>query len=368
MSRSHLSKLLVVLLLLLGFSLFRGDSWDNIKLRSVPYWSYFTLRNNPLLTGSDADLHASTRDAAASRIDLAQLLSGGPPKDGIPSIDSPRFDSRESTPFPDDELILGVVVNGEAKAYPYGILNWHEIVNDTVGGLPITVTYCPLCDTGIIFERVVNGRATTFGVSGKLYQSCLVMYDRLTDSLWSQPWGTGVVGAETNSVLRRIPTYKTTLGAWLKGHPESKILSTETGYSRNYFRYPYGDYFTESTLIFPVRNVGKGQGHLKAIYYIVWAADSGTPFNSFSGRSSAFSLKEVEAGGIVNGSFSSATVTAMVDESTGAVRVFETTGDVASVKRGSVLYQNGEEVGLDNLREIPTTSSFAFVYPAFFME
>lgn len=346
-----------------------GGSWDNIKLKTVPYWSYFTLRNNPLFTGSDADLHAATRrEPAIARIDLSELLSGGPPKDGIPSIDRPRFDSRESTPFSDDELILGVVINGEAKAYPYGILNWHEIVNDTVGGLPVTVTYCPLCDTGITFERVVNGRTTTFGVSGKLYQSCLVMYDRLTDSLWSQPWGTGVLGEETNSVLRRIHTYKTTLGTWLKGYPDSKILSPETGYSRRYFRYPYGSYFTDSSLIFPVRNREKVTGDVKEIFYIIWEPDDEIPFNRFSGKSSAFSLKEVEVRGIVNSRFGSAKVAATIDETTGAVRVFETTGEVASLRGGVVVYRNGEKRKIADLREIPTTASFAFVYPAFFME
>ncbi len=369
MKHSRISRLLVVLILLLGLSLFMGGSWDNIKLRTVPYWSYFTLRNNPLFTGSDADLHAATRrESAIARIDLSELLSGGPPKDGIPSLDKPRFDSQESTPFSDDELILGVIINGEAKAYPYGILNWHEIVNDTIGGLPVTITYCPLCDTGITFERVVNGRTTTFGVSGKLYQSCLVMYDRLTDSLWNQPWGTGVLGEETNSVLRRIPTYKTTLGAWLKGHPASKILSTKTGYSRRYFRYPYGSYFTDSSLIFPVRNREKVTGDVKEIFYIIWEADDGTPFNNFSGRSSAFSLKEVEAMGFVNGSFGSSMVAVTMDETTGAVRVFETTGEVMSIKGGRAVYRNGEEVKLHKLREIPATASFAFVYPAFFMQ
>ena len=369
MNRSRLSKLLVLLILLLGLSLFMGGSWDDIKLKTVPYWSYFTLRNNPLFTGSDADLQtASRRETVTSRIDLSELLSGGPPKDGIPALDKPRFDSRESTPFSDDELILGVVINGEAKAYPYGILNWHEIVNDTIGGLPVTITYCPLCDTGITFERVVNGRTTTFGVSGKLYQSCLVMYDRLTDSLWSQPWGTGVLGEETNSVLRRIPTYKTTLGAWLKGYSESKILSPETGYSRRYFRYPYGSYFTDSSLIFPVRNREKVTGDVKESFYIIWESDDEFPFNRFSGRSSAFSLKEIEARGIVNGNFGSAKIAATIDETTGAVRVFETTGEIASLKGGVVVYRNGEKRKIADLREIPTSASFAFVYPAFFME
>lgn len=129
-----------------------------------------------------------------ARISLDDLLPGGPPKDGIPALENLVFDSISQTTFKDDEKVLGVVINGEAKAYPYGILNWHEIVNDMVGGVPVSVTYCPLCDTGIVFDRKVAGQETTFGVSGKLFQSCLVMYDRLTSTLWSQPWGIGVSG------------------------------------------------------------------------------------------------------------------------------------------------------------------------------
>jgi len=360
-------RLITAVVLLFGLSLFMGGRWGDIKLKAVPYLSYLTLRNNPLLRGSDADLVSATGgEALRQRIDRTELLSGGPPKDGIPALDNPRFDTAATTPFTGEDLILGVVLNGEAKAYPYGILNWHEIVNDIVGGVPVTITYCPLCDTGITFERRVNGRTTTFGVSGKLYQSCLVMYDRLTDSLWSQPWGTGIFGNETNSVLNRLPTYKTTLGAWLEAYPQSAILSTGTGYSRDYFRYPYGTYFTNSQLIFPVRNVEKITGHVKESLYIIWEADEQTPMNRFSGKRSAFFLNEIEKRGIVNGTFGDVKVAAFHDRRSGAVRIFETTGEVERVGERSVIYRGGGEEKLDTLREVPTTAGFAFVYPAFF--
>ena len=367
MRSSLLVRLITAALLLLGLSLFMGERWEDFKLRAVPYLSYLTLRNNPLLSENDADLaSAADGDAGRQRIDRAELLSGGPPKDGIPALDNPRFDTKATTPFTGSELILGVVVNGEAKAYPYGILNWHEIVNDTVGGLPVTITYCPLCDTGITFERRVNGRTTTFGVSGKLFQSCLVMYDRLTDSLWSQPWGTGIFGNETNSVLNRLPTYKTTLGAWLEAYPRSKILSADTGYSRDYFRYPYGSYFTNSRLIFPVRNVEKVSGHVKESLYIIWEADEQTPLNRFSGKRLAFFFKEIEKRGVVNGTFGAVRVAAFRDHRTGAVRIFETTGEVERVQESTVIYRGGGEEKLEMLREVPSTAGFAFVYPALF--
>ncbi|MFQ5586713.1 MAG: DUF3179 domain-containing (seleno)protein, partial [Thermodesulfobacteriota bacterium] len=187
-------------------------------------------------------------------------------------------------------------------------------------------------------------------------------------SLWSQPWGTGIYGDETNSVLRRISTYKTTLGAWLRRYPDSRILSADTGYSRNYFRYPYGAYFTSSTLIFPVRNRDRVAGHIKDIVYIIWAPDDKTPFNGFSGKSRAFLLKEIERRGVANGTFGNDRVAAILDRQIDAVRVFETEGEVISVSNGKVVYRKGGEDKLTTLREIPTTASFAFVYPAFFGE
>ncbi len=356
-----------LVIFLFGLAVVLSGGWDNLKLRSVPYRSYFTVKNNPLLQGRDADLTMTSKgEKKTPRIELSELLPGGPPKDGIPALDNLQFDRKDTTPFSKDELILGVVLNGEAKAYPYGILNWHEIVNDTVGGVDVTITYCPLCDTGITFERVVNGRVTTFGVSGKLYQSCLVMYDRLTDSLWSQPWGLGILGEETNTVLRRFPTYKTTLGSWLKQYPESRILSADTGYSRDYLRYPYGTYYTDSSLIFPTRNSRMVGGHIKEILYIIWEGDDKALFNRFSGKSLAFSFEDVKKESLISRPFGNNYALAFFDQRISAVRVFETPKAVREVKGEMVVFTDGGEMGLSHLKEIPTTASFAFVYPAFF--
>jgi len=241
--------------------------WDDVKLRLTRVWGYRTLENNPLLPAYNKDLKAL--NTAQARISLDDLLAGGPSKDGIPALDHPAFDTPLQTPFADDERVLGVFINGQARAYPYSILNWHEIVNDSVGGVPVSVTYCPLCETGIVFERRVGGKETTFGVSGKLFQSCLVMYDRLTDSLWSQPWGLGVVGPRVNGRLKRYPAVRTTLGLWKKVHPATSVLSANTGFERDYFSYPYGSYYTSDALIFPVRNTERVSGSLKDIesYY-----------------------------------------------------------------------------------------------------
>ncbi|MEM9246720.1 MAG: DUF3179 domain-containing (seleno)protein, partial [Cyanobacteria bacterium P01_F01_bin.153] len=157
-----------------------ATNWDDFKLRYSALTQVFNDQGQEL-----GDIQKQQGSSAiASRISLDELLNGGPPKDGIPSIDQPKFDTAKTTPFESTDTVIGVVINGKAKAYPLKILNWHEIVNDTVGGTNITVSYCPLCDTIVAFNR----SETTFGVSGKLYQSCLVMFDRTDNSLYAQPW------------------------------------------------------------------------------------------------------------------------------------------------------------------------------------
>lgn len=322
--------------LLIGMTMFmRSATWDNLKLQ---YFSWTQVLHDQ--TQELGDLETQGLDPEShSRIDLDELLAGGPPKDGIPSIDAPQFDSAETTPFAADEWVVGMVVNGEAKAYPYGVLNWHEIVNDTVGGVNVSVTYCPLCDTIVAFER----GDTTFGVSGKLYQSCLVMYDRADDSLYVQPWALGVVGPAVNRVLPRRPAVKARLGNWLAAHPSSQILSPATGYTRNYFEYPYGTYATNETLVFPARNQDQLAHHPKEIISYVWAADDATPPNQFSGASAQFVHGEVEAAGQRLGDLGGMPIRARWDQ-TLATAIIETPD-------GTV---------------IPSSTAFAFVYPAFF--
>lgn len=312
-----------------------AGGWDNFKLRYFRLTSYLHNQDKELQDVRKQNINP----AKYSRINLKDLLNGGPPKDGIPSIDNPKFDTAQTTLFDKDELVIGVVVNGEAKAYPFGIMNWHEIVNDTIGGVNLTVSYCPLCDTIVAFER----NNTTFGVSGKLYQSCLVMYDRADDTLYSQPWSMGVIGVKVDRELSRIPAIKTTLGAWLKEYPDSKILSTNTGYTRNYQRYPYGTYYTDDRIIFPVRNQSKLTLHPKAIVSYIWEADKGTPNNRFSGASHQFYHAELEKIGEKVVEFNRRKIRARWDNNLATVVVEEMDGT-----------------------QIPSSTAFAFVYPAYF--
>lgn len=315
-------------------------AFDDLKLKLSPFWGYATVRNNPLLEELDPDLAIVDQNARISR---ELILAGGPPKDGIPAIDNPKFVSTDETSYADEELVIGVVYRGIAKAYPYKILNWHEIVNDTIGDLPIAVTLCPLCDTNPVFIRRVNGKETSFGVSGKLFQSCLVMYDRTSDSLWYQPWGIGLAGKHANAVLKRFPGIKTTLGKWKERHPDTLVLSSETEYQRDYHRSPYGTYDTNSTIIFPVRNQEYRNNHPKAIESILWEADEKNPIDHFSGHSFHISHKKMKDVREKTISFASRRVTVKWDSGLGTVRFFETDGE-----------------------EIPSTTAYGFVYPAIF--
>ena len=194
-------------------------------------------------------------DGTRHSIPLDEILSGGPGKDGIPSIDEPKFLSAiEALYLQDEDPGIGLVVNGEARFYPYRILVWHEIVNDTIAGRPVLVTYCPLCATGIVFDRTIDGVAEEFGVSGKLWQSNLLMYNRATnseqESLWSQVLGEAVVGVHTGKTLVVMPSDIMRWGDWKRTHQNTRALSSETGVRRDYARDPYGDYYTSESIMF----------------------------------------------------------------------------------------------------------------------
>ncbi|NCN41319.1 DUF3179 domain-containing protein [bacterium] len=194
-------------------------------------------------------------DGVKHSIPLNEILSGGPGKDGIPSIDDPKFISAKDADFlKDSDPGLGLTVEGENRFYPYRILVWHEIVNDTIQGKLVLVTYCPLCATGIVFERKVDGAEQEFGVSGKLWQSNLLMYNRAQseseESLWSQVLGEAVLGTHTGKKLSVISSDIIRWSDWRKAHPDTKVLSQDTGALRSYGLDPYEDYYTSESVSF----------------------------------------------------------------------------------------------------------------------
>lgn len=188
-------------------------------------------------------------------VPLDKIKSGGPPPDGIPSIDNPKFVKASEAKFvSESDTVIGLEINGDARAYPLFIMVWHEIVNDNVGGVPVAVTYCPLCYTNQVFERTINGKEVEFGTSGKLYNSNLVMYDRFTGSYWSQALGIAITGELTGTMLEIVPFDVISFGDWKKIHPDSLLLTTDTGHLRSYGVDPYGSYYTDKRVIFPVEN------------------------------------------------------------------------------------------------------------------
>jgi hypothetical protein len=199
---------------------------------------------------------ASVRAEEKHIVPLDQIVSGGPPPDGIPSIDSAKFISIDDGNkfLADSDKVVGVNINGDVRAYPLQILVWHEIVNDNVGGIPVAITYCPLCFTNQVFSRTVNNTILEFGTSGKLYNSNLVMYDRSSNSLWSQALGEGIVGKYAGIKLQKLLFDVAYWKDWKQLYPQSKVLSKDTGSARPYGADPYGDYYTSPDILFPISN------------------------------------------------------------------------------------------------------------------
>ncbi|MEJ7800284.1 MAG: DUF3179 domain-containing protein [Ilumatobacter sp.] len=176
-------------------------------------------------------------------VDTDEIISGGPPPDGIPPIDEPTFLPTRAVDFlAEDEPVLALEIDGDARAYPIQVMIWHEIVNDTVGDAPVSVTYCPLCNTAVAVDRRVGERVLSFGTSGSLYQSALVMYDRQTESLWSHFTGQAIAGVLTGAELDSYPVATVAWSDWRDAHPDGLVLSRDTGHDRDYGRNPYPGY------------------------------------------------------------------------------------------------------------------------------
>lgn len=185
-------------------------------------------------------------DFSRATISYVDVISGGPPKDGIPAIDAPRFVAQRAARdwIEGDESVFLLQHRGEAKIYPIQILMWHEIVNDEIGGIGVTVTYCPLCNTGVTFRRRYDGRELDFGVSGRLRFSNMIMYDRQTESWWQQATGRAVAGEYAGGRLARFPMLMLSFDEARRVAPQARVLSRETGHRRAYGRNPYAGYDT----------------------------------------------------------------------------------------------------------------------------
>jgi len=190
-------------------------------------------------------------DLSRSLIDKLRVEFGGQPRDGIPALDAPAFvEADEVHHLSAEDQVLGISAFGEAKAYPLKILVWHEVVNDWIGNTPIVINYCPLCGSGGAFVAELDGAPLTFGVSGLLYNSNLLLYDRETESLWSQLGRQAVSGPLAGARLDRFPVTQTTWGDWRRRHGHTRVLSDDTGFQRNYAVDPYDSYAESPWLSF----------------------------------------------------------------------------------------------------------------------
>ncbi len=206
-------------------------------------------------------------DFSKHSVSLDEILSGGPPKDGIPAIDEPRFLSVDQADswMGDREPIVVLEHDGEVRGYPWQILIWHEIVNDEVAGTPVSVTYCPLCNTAIAFDRRVGERLLDFGTTGKLRHSDLVMYDRQTETWWQQATGEAIIGELTGTVLIFLPAPTVSWADFKTRYPDAAVLSRDTGHNRPYGSNPYTGYDTGRPFLFQ----GGADGRLPTMARVV---------------------------------------------------------------------------------------------------
>ena len=260
-----------------------------------PYWFGITtiLFSISLLAALSAKADSKNGfDLSNASVPSEQILRGGPPRDGIPAIDSPRFVAAKAASFMQaGDRLLALSINGENKAYPIKILNWHEIVNDQLGGEAVAVTWCPLCGSGVVFSADVAGQQRDFGVSGLLYQSDVLLYDRQSESLFSQLEAEAISGPLLGEPLRAISVSYSGWEAWRQRYPDGLVLTPETGYRRDYDRNPYQGYDQSRQLYFSVNNSAPPVLHPKERVYGI----------EYGGFSKAYPTSELEARG--NGSF-----------------------------------------------------------------
>jgi hypothetical protein len=212
----------------------------------LPIVLWATLAIEALAAPGDWQREWPRTDFSRSLVDLAESKSGGPPKDGIPSIDAPAFAPVDevAAALPPTDPVMSVSIDDVASAYPLRILMWHEIVNDSMGDVPIAVTFCPLCNWAMVFDRTVAGEVTSFGTTGKLRHSDLVMYDRATESWWQQLEGRAIVGERAGSQLDHVPVRLESLADFRNRHPDGRVLVPPDDQQRDYGRNPYVGYDT----------------------------------------------------------------------------------------------------------------------------
>lgn len=222
-----------------------GGGTGNPTTTRAPTTTTRAAGTGGLPDGPSALSDASNAALPPPLIDPAEIISGGPPPDGIPPIDDPQFVPvvEADAWLTDRDPVVYLEIGTDVHAYPVQVLIWHEIVNDTVGGVPVSVTYCPLCNSAVSYQRTIDGVETTFGTSGRLYASALVMYDRATESLWTHFDGRAVVGVLTGRILDPLPSPLLAWSEFAAAFPDALVLDRDaTGFERPYGENPYAGY------------------------------------------------------------------------------------------------------------------------------
>ena len=321
-------------------------------------------------------------------VEWSEVMSGGPPKDGIPPIDSPTFEqvSTASERLSERDPVIVFEHEGDARAYPLSILIWHEIVNDEVGGKPVSITFCPLCNASIVFDREFDGQILDFGTTGMLRNSDLIMYDRQTETWWQQFTGGGIVGEYAGRQLTFLASQVLSFADFAEEYPEGKVLAIPTEFQRNYGRNPYVGYDGSQPFLFR----GTIDERLEAIVRVVGLEQDG--------EAMAYAFADVAASGVVNDQFAdteivifhkagtaSALDTSSISEGkdVGSVGVFDRTldeqvltfesngnGTFTDMETGSEWNILGEAVSGEfegkQLRQVVSFDHFWFAWAAFF--
>ena len=239
------------------------------KLRSLSYIIIFLFGISLAASGQSQNLPGWKTNTDKAIVELDELKRGGPPKDGIPSIDNPQFisiDEAESW-IVDKEPVIAVEYEGSVRAYPLQVMIWHEIVSDRINGDPLLVTFCPLCYSALVFERTVDGEVLEFGVSGFLRHSDLVMFDRKTETLWQQFTGKAIVGDYVGTTLEQVPSQIISFNQFKQNYPNGMVLSKNTGYNRNYGKNPYTGYDDINNT--PLFGAGNDEGRLPPMEKVI---------------------------------------------------------------------------------------------------
>lgn len=254
------------------------------------------------MAGPDPDFNGF--DVRGALVPIAAIERGGPPRDGIPALDRPKFVAAADAPLRSDDRVLGLLHRGVIRAYPVRILNWHEVVNDRLAGDPVAITYCPLCGTGMAFAARLPARLAarelSFGVSGLLFNSDMLLYDRATGSLWSQLRQQAISGPLKGTTLTAWPLESTTWADWRRRHPDTEVLSFDTGHARDYDRDPYAGYDAVHRLMFSVQHRDSRLGLKEWVLGVaVGRASKAYPFTALATRTAGSGWLEDRVGGQV---------------------------------------------------------------------